>query len=540
MLTSKFRSSYQYELSRHYEDSYSGRHYFVHWDELQDLVDSATKESCSNLIFALKIDLKRVWSDIPPVSQDGSIAALEKLKDITESIDEVIKKELVMNPPYHDSPLRLPSLLKIFSLNTNDGYNLKGVKEQQVLASRILYNCITQCPEVIKAFMIRQNHSSFWDRRQSMKKVERIYDFVGDPIPHLSEIILMMDSFVLNYWRKIFEGCTFEIEDKRIEKDSFFEDYTIVSSLKDLYCCCCYCCCSKESSTNTSNFDEADEKKIDLEMLEKRLRHQPEFWHTAKSFYEKSKNKGRHQPEFWHTAKSNNRWDIFTRENLLRVRHFDYEAKSSVTEKISVFNSSNECSTEAEMLYTLLLNENKYEEMEQFEKTYRENSKPCWMWTLGQQSDLDGQPPYASKIGGAPAVHFDLARGIDFLGKEGQNDFYDSSNFLFQIDLATTPLRLQEYIGALSGLLQMYSNSTYEIRGMYKKYIPAKDFPSLVRGRDESNFPEALIVGWDEKYHFQYMYTSKYYLMYNSGSEWREKFGGYFVDVQEYGEEIVK
>merc|ERR550539_199170 len=378
-----------------------------------------------------------------------------------------------------------------------------------------------------------------------MKQVERIYDFVGDPIPHLSEIILMMDSFVLNYWRKIFEGCTFEIEDKRIEKDSFFEDYTIVSSLKDLYCCCC--CCSKESSTNTSNFDEADEKKIDLEMLEKRLRHQPEFWHTAKSFYEKSKNKGRdqpefwhksnnrrknkrrHQPEFWHTAKSNNRWDIFTRENLLRVRHFDYEAMSSVTEKISVFNSSNECSTEAEMLYTLLLNENKYEEMEQFEKTYRENSKPCWMWTLGQQSDLDGQPPYASKIGGAPAVHFDLARGFDFLGFDFYNeyDFYDSSIFLFQIDLATVPLRLQEYIGASSGLLQMYSTSSADEFSMHKKYIPAKDFPSLVRGREESNLPEAPIVGWDEKYDFLH------------NSEWREKFGGHFVDVQGYGERFV-
>ena len=49
-----------------------------------------------------------------------------------------------------------------------------------------------------------------------------------------------------------------------------------------------------------------------------RLKHQREFWKTARQFYFLPESQiGRYE----YDMKENEHWDIFTRENILRTRH---------------------------------------------------------------------------------------------------------------------------------------------------------------------------------------------------------------------------
>lgn len=287
-----------------------------------------------------------------------------------------------------------------------------------------------------------------------------------------------------------------------------------------------------KSTIKVNQTSNGDEKDIDLKALETKLRHQPEYWHTARRFYAPDKDTGKRQRRGQKSGNNRNgeHWDVFTRDNLLRVRHavgpaggnYYYGVHSfSHDEKITVFESAEKCDSEAEKLYSSLLDDKECEEFDTFGEAYRHSSKPYWMWVLESQTDAT-IPCYASKIGGAPAVYLDLAR---------QRDFYEECDFsfgtfMFQIDLSTIPERLQEYLGSNNGLLQFYNTGGEDEAGISTTLIPAEDFPLLVKGREsDSKVPVIPIAGWVEKYDF---------IGY---SEPLEKFGGYYVDVQcEYQE----
>lgn len=487
--SSPSRESYQQEISDFYKhEEYSSERKFGLRYELNSLILSATKESCSNLIFALQINAKDRYSSVR--YHDEHLTALKKLKDITQNIDEVTKSALGIK-----GSCQISTLFRIFSKEGETKQHKKLIHEQKVLVSQILHNCMIQCPSTIDAFLERslerRYHSSdnFWDCRKSLKRLEIIHTF--EPIPFLSEVIALLESHAVEMWKKKFTKSSFVFEDKRHGK--------------------------KDSNVND----------VDAKAIETTLRHQPEYWHTARRFYaqvgsdDNDTEYNRNDSEDGSEKKEY--WDVFTRDNILRVNHATdpiyYDGTPSYThnEKVVVFTSSNECDAEASTMCSSLVSKRDCEEMTSFGEKYKQKSKLYWTWVVGSKSDLQGLSAYSSKIGGAPAVYLDLARQWDFYQEEDIGT--SSGTFMFQIDLSTIPLKLQEKLGK-SGLLQFFDFGGDDVASISKRLVPEKDFPLLVKGRDENKNPEAPIVGWNEKYDFV------------SHSEPIEKFGGYFIDVQ--------
>ena len=155
-----------------------------------------------------------------------------------------------------------------------------------------------------------------------------------------------------------------------------------------------------------------------------RLKHQREFWKSARQFYIKNADESRSRDGHYgkYDMKQNEHWDVFTRENILRTRHAtpvttDSNKKSlaplTYEEKVIIFNTVEECNAKADSIYNDLVKNKKIIEYIQYRDKYFQTSLPCWTWALGGNlKNLKDAPAHISKIGGNPAVYNDEESGL--------------------------------------------------------------------------------------------------------------------------------
>ena len=142
-----------------------------------------------------------------------------------------------------------------------------------------------------------------------------------------------------------------------------------------------------------------------------RLKHQREFWTTARQFYLGIDGPIEFDEETY-GLESKEHWDIFTRDNILRTRHATpvsidaYQRMHGPTsftyeEKVFIFDTVEECNAKADSLSSDLVKNKNFLEFCQYKEAYFKTSLPCWTWALGENlTSLSNIPAHTSKIGG--------------------------------------------------------------------------------------------------------------------------------------------